>query len=232
VPPRPYLVVIPALNEEASVGQVIGAVRATLPDAHVVVVDDGSTDLTRDIARAAGAEVISLPFNVGVGAALRAGFRFALRFGYDTVVQVDGDGQHDPSEVPRLLAELPEADVVIGARFAGAGDYHVRGARRLAIRLLARSLSKRTGVKLTDTTSGFRAFNRRAVEVFARDYPAEYLGDTVEALVIASKARLRVTQVPVRMQPRIGGSPSQSRIRSAMYLGRVLLAIAMSPLRR
>ena len=226
------LVVIPALNEEASIAQVVKEVREALTDAHIVVVDDGSTDRTGELARAAGADVISLPFNIGVGGALRAGFRFAQRFGYQTVVQVDGDGQHDPTEVPRLFAALEGVDIVIGARFAGAGDYAVKGARKLAIGLLARSLSKRTGVKLTDTTSGFRAFNRHAVDVFARDYPAEYLGDTIEALLIASKAQLRVAQVPVHMRPRSGGTPSHQRIKSAIYLGRVLLALAISPLRR
>jgi len=226
------LVVIPALNEEASVAQVVKEVREAITDAHIVVVDDGSDDRTGEVARSAGADVISLPFNIGVGGALRAGFRFAQRFGYPTVVQVDGDGQHDPSEVARLLDALEDADIVIGARFAGSGDYAVRGARKLAIKLLARSLSRRTGVQLTDTTSGFRAFNLHAVEVFARDYPAEYLGDTVEALLIASKAQLRVTQVPVHMRPRSGGAPSHQRVKSAVYLGRVVLALALSPLRR
>jgi glycosyltransferase involved in cell wall biosynthesis len=226
------LVVIPALNEEASVAQVVKEVREALTAVHVVVVDDGSDDRTSEVARAAGADVITLPFNIGVGGALRAGFRFAQRFGYQTVVRVDGDGQHDPSEIPRLLAALDDVDIVIGARFAGAGDYGARGARKLAIKLLARSLSKRTGVQLTDTTSGFHAFNRHAVDLFARDYPAEYLGDTVEALLIASRAHLRVTQVPVHMRPRTGGAPSHQRFKSALYLGRVMLALAIAPLRR
>src|SRR3954469_3783611 len=226
------LVVIPALNEEASVAQVVKEVREAITDAHIVVVDDGSDDRTGEVARSAGADVISLPFNIGVGGALRAGFRFAQRFGYPTVVQVDGDGQHDPSEVARLLDALEDADIVIGARFAGSGDYAVRGARKLAIKLLARSLSRRTGVQLTDTTSGFRAFNLHAVEVFARDYPAEYLGDTVEALLIASKAQLRVTQVPVHMRELQAGTPSHRPFKSAIYLGRVLLALAIAPLRR
>jgi glycosyltransferase involved in cell wall biosynthesis len=226
------LVVIPALNEEASVAEVIGAVRDVIPTAHVVVVDDGSTDKTADVSRAAGADVISLPFNVGVGGALRAGFRYARRFGYEQVVQVDGDGQHNPAHIPELLAGLVDADVVIGARFAGVGDYEVRGPRRLAMRLLARSLSRRTGQRLTDTTSGFRAFNRKAVELFAVDYPAEYLGDTVEALVIAARAGLRVTQVPVEMRPRTTGAPSQNWVKSMVYLARVFLALGMSRVRR
>lgn len=226
------LVVVPALNEEDAVASVIGDVKAVDPQAHIVVVDDGSTDRTSEVAKAAGADVISLPFNIGVGGALRAGFRYARRFGYQVVVQVDGDGQHNPEHIPDLLAALEGADVVIGARFAGVGDYQVRGARKLAMQLLARSLSRRTGERLTDTTSGFRAFNRRAVEVFANDYPAEYLGDTVEALVIASRAGLRVTQVPVEMRPRTTGTPSHRSLKSTIYLGRVFLALAMSRIRR
>jgi glycosyltransferase involved in cell wall biosynthesis len=226
------LVVIPALNEEASVGLVVKSVREIDPDAHVVVVDDGSTDATSDVAKAAGADVIVLPFNIGVGGALRAGFRYARRFGYQYVVQVDGDGQHNPDHIPELLAGLADADVVIGARFAGVGDYEVRGPRRLAMKLLARSLSRRTGERLTDTTSGFRAFNRRAVELFAVDYPAEYLGDTVEALVIAARAGLKVKQIPVEMRPRTAGTPSARWFKSTVYLGRVFLALAMSRVRR
>jgi glycosyltransferase involved in cell wall biosynthesis len=226
------LVVIPALNEDGSVGIVIKEVRAAAPDAHVLVVDDGSKDRTRQVALDAGADVLSLPFNLGVGGALRAGFRYAVRFDYDVAVQVDGDGQHDPAEIGRLLAALDSADMVIGARFAGRGEYSVRGARRLAMRVLARSLSRRTKVDLTDTTSGFRAFNRRAIEIFASEYPAEYLGDTIEALLIAGRAGCRVSQVPVQMRRRMVGEPRQSSLRSVAYLGRAVLAVLMSRARR
>lgn len=229
---RAILVVIPALNEAASVGSVVKEVQTALPDAHVLVVDDGSQDGTRSVALAAGADVLSLPFNLGVGGALRAGFRYAVRFDYDAAVQVDGDGQHDPAEISLLLAALDESNLVIGARFDGCGDYPVRGARRLAIRLLARSISHRTGSRLTDTTSGFRAFDRRAIELFASDYPAEYLGDTVEALVLAARAGCRVTQVPVHMRPRSGGAPSQSALRATAYLARAVLAVLLSYLSR
>lgn len=226
------LVVVPALNEEASVGVVVKEITAAVENARILVVDDGSTDRTREVALAAGADVVSLPFNVGVGGALRAGFRYAVRFDIERVVQVDGDGQHDPSEIRRLLAALDTADLVIGARFAGRGDYVVRGPRRLAMRALAHSLSRRTRTPLTDTTSGFRAFDRRAVELFARDYPAEYLGDTVEAIVIAARAGLRIAEVPVHMREREAGRPSARPLKSTLYLGRVLMALAISRIRK
>lgn len=226
------LVVIPAFNEQECVAGVIAEVRAALPEATVVVVDDASTDSTRAAAEAAGALVMTLSINLGVGGAMRAGYRYALRFGYDAVLQVDGDGQHDPRDAPSLLAALAGADLVIGARFAGSGDYDARGPRRWAMRLLARTLSRTTGTQLTDTTSGYRACSRRTVELFARHYPAEYLGDTIEALVIASRAGLRVRQVPVHMRPRAGGRPSQSTVRAGLYLLRACLALTLARLRR
>lgn len=226
------LVVIPAYNEEAGVGEVIAEVRQYLPAGDLLVVDDGSADGTRDVALAAGAEVLTMPFNLGVGGALRAGFRYAVRFDYDIVVQVDGDGQHDAAEIQRLLAALGEANLVIGARFAGRGDYAVRTPRRVVMRLLARSISRRTNATLTDTTSGFRAFDRKTIELFARDYPAEYLGDTIEALLIATHAGCRVAQVPVNMRPRIAGTSSQSTLRSIIYLARAVLAVRMSRSKR
>lgn len=232
VPGTTVLVVIPALNEQDSIGTVVKEVTTAVPDAHVLVVDDGSTDSTRSIAVAAGADVLSLPFNLGVGGALRAGFRYAVRFDYDVAVQVDGDGQHDPAEIQKLLAALDDANLVIGARFAGVGQYAVRGPRKWAMKILAHSLSKRTNAALTDTTSGFRAFDRRTIELFARDYPAEYLGDTIEAILIAAKAGCRVVQVPVQMRPRFGGRPSQSSWKSFVYLARVVLAVALSRARR
>lgn len=225
------LVIVPAYNEEAAVGDVVREIRVAVPDAHVVVVDDGSSDATAGKARAAGASVVSLPFNLGVGGAMRAGYKLALKEGYEVAVQVDGDGQHDPSEIPRLVAGLLRDDIVIGARFAGRGDYDVRGLRRVAMRMLARSLSRRCGTPLTDVTSGFRAVNRRAIALFAASYPSEYLGDTVESLILAARAGLTMTQVPVAMRVRTTGSPSQTPIRAALYLGRALLVLGMGRVR-
>jgi glycosyltransferase involved in cell wall biosynthesis len=230
-PPR-VMVVIPAWEEQDCIAGVVEEARAALPDATVVVVDDGSRDATRQRALDAGATVLSLPFNLGVGGALRCGLRFARRTGHDVVVQVDGDGQHDPREVPALLAALAEADLVVGARFAGQGDYAVRGPRRWAMRGLAAVLSRTAGTTLTDVTSGFRAFGPRARDLLAETLPTEYLGDTVDALVVASRAGLRIRQQPVAMRPRQGGTPSQSPVRAGMYLVRAVLALCVAALRR
>lgn len=226
------LVAIPALNEQESVAAVVRRVREVVPAAQILVVDDGSEDRTADVSRTAGAEVLTLPFNVGVGGAMRVAFRYALAEDIDAVVQLDADGQHDPADIPALLAGLDSASVVIGSRFAGHGDYRVRGPRAWAMRMLARVLSRVAGTPLSDTTSGFRATDRRAIALFARHYPAEYLGDTVESLVIAARAGLAVGQVPVTMHPRRTGSPSQTPVRATLYLGRAVLALTVALTRR
>ncbi|MGN8245649.1 glycosyltransferase family 2 protein [Cellulomonas soli] len=228
-PPR-VLAVLPAWNEEASLPLVLEELRAAAPDVDVLVVSDGSTDRTVASARAAGVRVLDLPINLGVGGAMRAGFKFALANGYDAVVQCDADGQHDPLDIPRLVEVAAEtgADVVIGARFAGAGDYSARGPRRWAMRLLSTVLSRLVGTTLTDTTSGFKLSGPRAVALFAREYPAEYLGDTIEALVIAHRAGLTVHQLPVVMRPRAAGEPSHSPWRAGIFLARAGLALAVA----
>jgi glycosyltransferase involved in cell wall biosynthesis len=231
-PVADLLVVLPALNEEDSVGGVVAEVRRARPDADVLVVDDGSTDGTAPRAREAGARVMTLPFNLGIGGAMRAAYRYAHDRGYRYVVQVDADGQHDPADLRRLQEAMRGADVVVGARFAGIGDYDLRGPRRWAMRLLALVLSRLTSVALTDPTSGFRMVNERALSLFAFEFPEEYLGDTVEALVIAHRAGLRIGQVPVAMRARTAGQPSQSTVRSSAYLLRVVTAIGLAVARR
>jgi glycosyltransferase involved in cell wall biosynthesis len=225
------LVVMPAFNEEAAVAAVVAEVRACLPDVGLLVVDDGSRDRTTEAARSAGAAVLRLPFNLGVGGAMRLGFRYAIENGFDNVVQIDADGQHDPASVPELLEQLATADVVLGARFAGEGDYEVRGPRRWAMTVLAGVLSRIARTRLTDTTSGFRASGPKAVRLFAEHYPAEYLGDTIEALVIAARADCVIRQVPVSMRVRAGGTPSHNPLKAAVYLGRASIALIVALLR-
>lgn len=222
---------MPAFNEVASVGDVVREVFTALPGIAVLVVDDGSRDETSRVATAAGALVATLPFNLGVGGAMRLGFRYALENGFDNVIQIDSDGQHDPRSVPSLLESLASADLVLGARFAGEGEYRVRGPRQWAMLSLASILSRTSKTVLTDTTSGFRASGPRAVALFAEHYPAEYLGDTIEALIIASRSGLIIRQVPVAMRPRAGGVPSHNPFKAAAYLARAALALVFALIR-
>ena len=226
------LVVVPAWNEEAAVATTVTQLRSTYPAHDVLVVDDGSGDRTAAVAAAAGAMVCILPFNLGVGGAMRAGYRYGVKNSYDVVVQVDADGQHDPTYLGALVAGLAEADIVIGARFAGEGAYRVGFLRGLAMKLLAASLSRLAGTRLTDVTSGYRAANRRAMALFADHYPAEYLGDTVESLVIAMRSGCRVAQTPVAMRSRAGGTPSHAPLKAALYLVRACVALTLALLRR
>jgi glycosyltransferase involved in cell wall biosynthesis len=226
------LIIVPAWNEQDAIAGTIAEIQECVPDAHLLVIDDGSSDRTAARAQAAGAIVCPLPFNLGVGGAMRTGYRYALRHGYDVAVQIDADGQHDPRYLAALLERLDSADVVIGARFATPDDpYKVRGPRRWAMILLAWVLSRLAHTRLTDVTSGFRVSNRRAISLFATHYPAEYLGDTVESLVIAARAGCRIIQEPVTMRARIAGQASHSPFKAAIYLGRAVVALALALVR-
>jgi glycosyltransferase involved in cell wall biosynthesis len=224
---------VPAFNEEANVGRVIDEIRAVDPALDVVVVDDGSYDRTAEVARAHGATVVRLPFNLGIGGAVQTGFRFAFEHGYDLAVRLDGDGQHDPSQLERILAPVVagEADIAVGSRFAGERDgYRSSRSRRIGIRLLAWVVSRIVGRRVTDTTSGFQALNHRAIELFAHDYPHDY--PEVEATIMVSRHRLRSIEVPVSMRERGGGRSSITAIRSVYYMVKVLLAIFVGLFRR
>ena len=226
----PVLVIVPALNEVATVREVVRDALAHL-DADVVVIDDGSTDGTGPAARSAGATVLRMPYNLGVGGAIRTGLRYAADHGYRQVVQLDGDGQHPAAEAKRLIDELDTAaaDLVVGSRFEAG--WQCSGTRRVAMRMLSRIVSRRLATRVTDTTSGFRAMGPRAIDLFASRYPVDYLSDTVEALLLAADAGLRVTEVPVRMRTRQGGVVSTGSWRSAYHLFRLFLGIAVRDLR-
>jgi glycosyltransferase involved in cell wall biosynthesis len=230
-PARP-LIAIPAWNEQGSIAAVIEKVREHQPAAGILVVDDGSTDATAERAREAGATVVSLPFNVGVGGAMRTAFLFAKREGHTALVQVDADGQHDPADLDRLLAGLENADIVVGTRFHAESMYFVGGPRRWAMVLLSRSLSRMNTETISDPTSGFRSAGPRAIELFAVNYPAEYLGDTVGSLSIAIRHGLVIHETPVTMYYRAIGRPSKNALWSALYLGRASLAMLATVLKK
>jgi len=231
-----HLAVVPAYNEADTVGHVVRRIHQDAPEWDVVVVDDGSTDSTADVARAAGARVLRLPFNLGIGGAVQAGFTFAREHGYDVMAQVDGDGQHDPAELAKLVDYMrahPQLDVVCGSRFLISGDEHRYPApisRRTGIHIFAFLLSRFVRQPISDPTSGFRIYNRRAIRLFATDYPHDY--PEVEAILMLHHHRLRMREIPVRMYARGGGVSSISSGKSAYYMVKVLLALFVGLFRR
>ena len=201
-----------------------------LPDLDVVVVSDGSTDETAQLARAAGVAVIELPFNLGIGGALRTGFRYAAKYGYEAAVQFDADGQHDPHSVVRLLDGVAEGgDLVIGSRFMAGGTptYRIGRVRRVAMKGLELLVRRIIGQHLTDTSSGFRGFSEPMLAYFAEHYPVEYM-DSVEALVIAANAGFTLREVPAGISARIGGAPSTRSWRLAYYYVRLVVVLLTS----
>lgn len=219
------LVIMPAWNEGLAVGDTVREVLARPEKYDILVVNDGSTDNTAEVAVEAGATVLHLPFNLGVGGAMRAGFKYASRNNYEAVIQVDADGQHDPKDIAVVLQGLRNADISIGARFADKGTYTVSGPRKWAMVFLAKTISRLAGSRLTDVTSGFRAANTRGIAQYLDHYPAEYLGDTIDSLVVAIRSGCKVTQVPVEMRARQAGTPSHNPLKAAIYLGRSFFAL-------
>lgn len=210
----------------------LSVLASACPDHDVVVVDDGSTDATAAVAAAAGVAVLRLPYNLGIGGALRTGFRYAVENGYDAAVQLDADGQHEPAMIDVLLAGLADADVVIGSRFAsGRASYAVGRVRRGAMRSLELTVRLLTGRRFTDTSSGFRAFDAEVLEYFARTYPSEYM-ESVEALVNCVYEGFRVVEVPIEMNDRAGGAPSTMHLKLAYHYLRVIVTLLARARRR
>ncbi len=212
------LIIVPAFNEAASIGDVISELKLQSYD--ILVVSDGSTDATARIARENGARVLDLPINLGVGGALRAGFRFAIAENYSAVVQVDADGQHPANEIADLIAaaNTHQAHMVIGSRFISLGtSMQVGLIRRMVMRVLARSSSKATGITITDTTSGFRIITQPLLSKFAQSFPTNYLGDTYEAVVAAGRAGYKVVEIPAALRERAAGESTASIYQSVSF---------------
>lgn len=227
------LVIIPAYNEEATIVSVIENIQAAVPDCDIVVVDDGSRDETASLVRQhGGAELLALPFNLGIGGGMQTGYKYALRNGYDVAIQCDADGQHPADEIPRLVARIEDgsADVVIGSRYVADSDYRPSFLRRVGKSLLSRWVDLFIGGGITDTTSGFRALNRNAIAIVARSYPEDY--PEPEVLVILHKHGLKVIEIPVQMHPRQGGVTSIRPHGAAYYMIKVGLAIVIDIFRR
>jgi glycosyltransferase involved in cell wall biosynthesis len=226
-----YLAIVPAHNESGAIAGTIAAIRREAPDFDIVVIDDGCIDATAAIARGAGATVLRMPFNLGIGGAMQSGYIYAEERGYEVAVQVDGDGQHDPRHIHELLAKLQsesDLNMVTGSRFLerdGEG-FRSSAARRVGIRFFAGVLSLITGARVTDPTSGFRMTDRRGIELFANDYPNDY--PEVEAIVMMHTHRLRSVEIPVVMAPRTTGTSAISSTQSVYYMVKVLLAVIVA----
>lgn len=226
-----FLILIPAFNEEAAVGGVIGEVRAVLPGADILVADDCSGDSTHDRALAAGAQVLSLPHHLGLGGCVQAGYKLAYALGYEYVIRVDGDGQHDPKDIPRILETLRETGchMVIGSRFLDHNGSHTSTARGAGIQLFRLLLRPILGRTVHDPTSGFVGVNRAALGLFSRSFPLEY--PEIEALVVLQRKRFRFQEISCSMRPRAGGKSSITAAKSLYYVIHVLLGVFVNILK-
>lgn len=219
------LIIIPAYNEELNIGSVIDDINSHLSGVDIVVINDGSKDRTAETASAKGAKVVSLPFNLGIGAAMQTGYKYAAEGGYDVAVQFDGDGQHKAEEVGNILRPIVagQADISVGSRFLNKGSYEAELARLLGIGILSRFISIVIGQKITDPTSGFRAVNRNVISYFVSFYPDDY--PEPEVLVLLHRSGFRIAEVPTEMRKRLLGNSSITLIRGFYYMVKVVLAI-------
>ncbi|MSY60624.1 MAG: glycosyltransferase [Actinobacteria bacterium] len=224
--------IVPAFNEEKNIVRVLAELRSFDAGLDVVVISDGSTDRTREVAEAHGARVLQLPFNLGIGGAVQTGFRYAWENGYDLALRVDGDGQHDASQLGNVMEPVVagRADIAIGSRFVATGGYRSSAVRRIGIRLLAWVVTRIARQPLTDTTSGFQVLNRKAIRLYAADLPHDY--PEVEGLVMAIRHKMRVCEVPVTMREREHGRSSIGSLASVYYMFKVLLAVFVGLFRK
>ena len=229
--PGALLVIVPAFNEEGAIGQVVCSVKDAVPGVPVLVIDDFSRDSTVRLAAAAGAEILPLPHHLGLGGCLQAGYKLAYELGYEYVIRVDGDGQHDPRDIPRILERLRQTgcEMVIGCRTSDNGDWHTGWVRALGIRFFRLMLRPILDKPVRDPTSGFVGVNRRALNVFSRSFPLEY--PEIEALVVLQRRRFRFEEIPCRMRPRLAGRSTLTARKSLYYIVHVLLGVFVNVLK-
>jgi glycosyltransferase involved in cell wall biosynthesis len=231
-PSPTVLIIIPAYNEARSLPNLLKELRSRYPAYDVVVINDGSSDNTAEVARQAHVRLVSLPCNLGIGGAVQTGFRVAMQEGYDVAVQVDGDGQHPADQLDVIIQPIldSKSDIVVGSRFLTREGYQSSTTRRLGIRFFSKWLSLMCRTPISDATSGFRAYNGRAVELLAREYAEDY--PEVEAMLVAHRAGLRICEVPVSMSPRSAGKSSIGGLNSMGYMLKVSLAVFMVAIRK
>src|SRR5580658_1543108 len=230
-PTDSLLIIVPAYNEEAAVGAVVRAIHAAMPGTPVLVIDDCSLDATQVAAREAGARVLALPHHLGLGGCVQAGYKLAFELGYQYVIRVDGDGQHDARDIPRILEALRSSgcEMVIGSRFVAESGSRASAMRGLGIRFFRMVLRPILGKPVHDPTSGFVGVNRDALQVFSKSFPLEY--PEIEALVVLQRRRFRFQEVPCKMHPRTTGRSSITAVRSIYYIVHVLLGVFVNVLK-
>lgn len=227
------LIIIPAFNEAKTLRRLVAEVRKCSPQSDILIINDGSSDQTKQEAIQSGAFLVNLPFNLGIGGAVQTGLKFAERYDYKIAIQLDGDGQHDPRYVNQLTEPVVsgKADLVIGSRFLGHPEgFQSTAARRLGIRFFSKLLRALTGFSISDPTSGFRAFNQKAIFAFAHDYPVDF--PEPESIILAKLHRLNVLEIPVKMRKRLGGISSIRSFKTFYYMIKVTLAILIDALRK
>lgn len=228
---RSLMIIVPALNEEGAVGEVVREIRSVMPETPVLVIDDCSGDATAAVARAAGARVLRLPYHLGLGGSVQAGYALAFDLGFDYVIRLDGDGQHDPADIPRIYQALVESgcQMVIGSRFVDPGQQYTSFIRAWGIRFFRLMLRPILGQKVHDPTSGYVGVNREALALFSKTFPLEY--PEIEALVVLQRRAFRFVEVPCRMRKRRAGRSSITPVRSLFYIAHVLLGVFINILK-
>jgi glycosyltransferase involved in cell wall biosynthesis len=227
------LVIVPAFNECGNIGRTVQEIRKIADGVDILVIDDGSRDATADEARSAGGMVVSLPFNLGIGAAVQTGFQYAQKYHYDIAVQIDGDGQHDASFLEKLVSPIRQdaADMVVGSRFLEkTGGFRSSFSRRMGISFFVHLINALTGVKINDPTSGFRAYNKKMIALFSEYYPHDF--PEPEAIVVSQQAGARIAEIPVVMRAREAGSSSIRYFKTLYYMAKVTLAIVLHMIRQ